>query len=165
MVYEYHYCVSGHYPSSAFYLKQRFGDWILFRLQVEPTQFDLIERASPYLRRLSTGLALSIGPNWVGSTWRRKQNPVSETLSFSDKNRTIGNVQKHNNCIRLKWFFFSVRIYESVIEFWAQRRELIAEEACLSKLKKLNSVAVVRKRTLPTEQPPLVGKVSANLCW
>jgi hypothetical protein len=26
------------------------------------------------------GLALSIGPNWVGSTWRWKQNPVSETL-------------------------------------------------------------------------------------
>jgi hypothetical protein len=29
---------------------------------------------------------------------------------------------------------------------------------------KLNSVAVVRKRTIPTERPPLVGKVSANLC-
>jgi hypothetical protein len=29
---------------------------------------------------------------------------------------------------------------------------------------KLNSVAVVRKRTIPTEQPPLVGEVSANLC-
>jgi hypothetical protein len=28
---------------------------------------------------------------------------------------------------------------------------------------KLNSVAVVRKRTIPTERPPLVG-VSANLC-
>jgi hypothetical protein len=30
--------------------------------------------------------------------------------------------------------------------------------------KKLNSVAVVRKRTVPTERPPLVGEVSANLC-
>jgi hypothetical protein len=30
--------------------------------------------------------------------------------------------------------------------------------------KKLNSVAVVRKRTIPTERPPLVGEVSANLC-
>jgi hypothetical protein len=29
---------------------------------------------------------------------------------------------------------------------------------------KLNSVAVVRKRTIPTERPPLVGEVSANLC-
>jgi uncharacterized RmlC-like cupin family protein len=29
---------------------------------------------------------------------------------------------------------------------------------------KLNSVAVVRKRTTPTERPPLVGEVSANLC-
>jgi hypothetical protein len=29
---------------------------------------------------------------------------------------------------------------------------------------KLNSVAVVRKRTIPTERPPLVGEVSANFC-
>jgi hypothetical protein len=26
------------------------------------------------------------------------------------------------------------------------------------------SVALVRKRTIPTERPPLVGEVSANLC-
>jgi hypothetical protein len=30
--------------------------------------------------------------------------------------------------------------------------------------KTLNSAAVVRKRTTPTELPPLVGEVSANLC-
>jgi hypothetical protein len=30
--------------------------------------------------------------------------------------------------------------------------------------KKLNSVAVVRKRTIPTELPPLVGEVSAKFC-
>jgi hypothetical protein len=30
--------------------------------------------------------------------------------------------------------------------------------------KKLNSVALVRERTIPTERPPLVGEVSANLC-
>jgi hypothetical protein len=29
---------------------------------------------------------------------------------------------------------------------------------------KLNSVAVVRKRTILTERPPLVGEISANLC-
>jgi hypothetical protein len=29
--------------------------------------------------------------------------------------------------------------------------------------RKLNSVAVVRKRTIPTQRPPLVGEVSANL--
>jgi hypothetical protein len=29
---------------------------------------------------------------------------------------------------------------------------------------KLNSVAVVRKRTIPIERPSLVGEVSANLC-
>jgi hypothetical protein len=29
--------------------------------------------------------------------------------------------------------------------------------------KKLNSVALVRKQTISTERPPLVGEVSANL--
>jgi hypothetical protein len=29
---------------------------------------------------------------------------------------------------------------------------------------KLNSVALVRERTMPTERPPLVGEVSANFC-
>jgi hypothetical protein len=32
------------------------------------------------------------------------------------------------------------------------------------KLKKINFLAVVRKRTISTERPPLVGEVSANLC-
>jgi hypothetical protein len=30
--------------------------------------------------------------------------------------------------------------------------------------KRKNSVALVRKRTMPTERPPLVSEVSANLC-
>jgi hypothetical protein len=29
---------------------------------------------------------------------------------------------------------------------------------------KLNSVPLVRKQTIPTERPPLVGEVSANFC-
>jgi hypothetical protein len=29
---------------------------------------------------------------------------------------------------------------------------------------KLNSVALVREQTIPTERPPLVGEVSANVC-
>ena len=29
---------------------------------------------------------------------------------------------------------------------------------------KLNSVALVRTRTIPTERPPPVGEVSANFC-
>jgi hypothetical protein len=37
-------------------------------------------------------------------------------------------------------------------------------DSSLITTKKLNSVAVVRKRTIPTERPPLVGEVSANLC-
>jgi hypothetical protein len=38
------------------------------------------------------------------------------------------------------------------------------EQFLANKTKKINSVAVVRKRNIPPEQPPLVGEVSANLC-
>jgi hypothetical protein len=34
----------------------------------------------------------------------------------------------------------------------------------LKKTKKLNFMAWVRERTIPTERPPLVGKVIANVC-
>ena len=34
----------------------------------------------------------------------------------------------------------------------------------LTKKLKLNSVALVRERTIPTERPPPVGEVSANFC-
>jgi hypothetical protein len=47
------------------------------------------------------GIALSIGHNWVGSTWRRRHNPVSETLCVLNKSRTMDRVQKHNNCINI----------------------------------------------------------------
>ena len=34
----------------------------------------------------------------------------------------------------------------------------------IKKLKKKNSVALVREQTIPTERPPPVGEVSANFC-
>jgi hypothetical protein len=34
----------------------------------------------------------------------------------------------------------------------------------LTKTKQKNSVALIRERTILTERPPLVGKVSANVC-
>jgi hypothetical protein len=34
---------------------------------------------------------------------------------------------------------------------------------CSEKLK-LNSVALIHKRTIPTERPPIVGEVSTNVC-
>jgi hypothetical protein len=30
---------------------------------------------------------------------------------------------------------------------------------------KLNTVALVRKWTIPTERQPLVGEIGANFCW
>jgi hypothetical protein len=42
------------------------------------------------------------------------------------------------------------------------KRKYIADPA--EKDIKKNSVALVRKRTIPTKRPPLVGEVSANFC-
>jgi hypothetical protein len=43
------------------------------------------------------------------------------------------------------------------------KKEMTAVLQTKLKLKQ-NSVALVRERTIPTERPPLVGEVSANLC-
>jgi hypothetical protein len=68
---------------SAFYLKHKVSETGFFlRFYVLPTQVGPIGRASPCLRSGGQGLALSIGPTWVGSSWRRRQNPISEALGF-----------------------------------------------------------------------------------
>jgi hypothetical protein len=43
-------------------------------------------------------------------------------------------------------------------------KELVISEVLTHKKKTLNSVALVYKRTIPTERPPLVGEISANFC-
>jgi hypothetical protein len=48
--------------------------------------------------------------------------------------------------------------------YWLSARKPLAIIDIILKKKKLNSVALVRKRTIPTERPLLVGEVSANLC-
>ena len=45
--------------------------------------------------------------------------------------------------------------------FYAER---VLEEISRKANIKLNSVALVRERTIPTERPPPVGEVSANFC-
>jgi hypothetical protein len=62
-----------------------------------------------------------------------------------------------------KWHVFH---YEILFQFFVSHFLLRLREGLLvmEEKKKLNSVAVVRKRTIPTERPPLVGEVSANLC-
>jgi hypothetical protein len=60
----------------------------------------VVSRVGAKVRR--QGLALWIGPNRVGSTWRRRQNPVSETFCVLNKKGTMDNVQKQNKCINLQ---------------------------------------------------------------
>jgi hypothetical protein len=75
---EYSYCISGDYPLSCIYLKHSVSQTgFYFRLQVESTQLGPIS-VGVGVRRY--GIALSIGPSWLCFTWRRRHNPVSETL-------------------------------------------------------------------------------------
>jgi len=53
---------------------------------------------------------------------------------------------------------------ESDIHVTVHRDKFLIIKPTKTKLKKLNSVALVRDRTIPTEQPPPVGEVSANFC-
>jgi hypothetical protein len=49
----YKYYVSGHYPSSCFYLNQSFGTGFCLHLKVKRIELGPVDRASPYLRTLA----------------------------------------------------------------------------------------------------------------
>jgi hypothetical protein len=79
----YNYHSSGHINHPVFYLKHNvFQNRFSLNLQVEPTQFGPVDRASLCLVPRRRKLALSIGPNCVGPTRRRRQNRVYEKLCF-----------------------------------------------------------------------------------
>jgi hypothetical protein len=64
-------------PRTSFLIKKRrFGDW---------SHLGPIDRHRP----LSSEIVLSIGQSWVCFIWRRRQNPVSETL-FLNKSQDDG---------------------------------------------------------------------------
>jgi hypothetical protein len=101
----------GLYPSSDVFLyKQRFGNWLCFRLQVKvggsSTLWGPLERVkSQPLDKL--GLTLSKGPHRVGATpyppfnLKTETEPVSEKLFLKKKHRTMDTVlkQDYSKCI------------------------------------------------------------------
>jgi hypothetical protein len=113
MVYLYNYCGCGHYPFSCFYLNEatfwRLDSFPVLRwyLHSWAQSIELVsisghqhQHKVGYIKQAVAGagvrrwgLALSNGPNWVGSIWGRRISPVSETLCVSNKNRTMDNVQ------------------------------------------------------------------------
>ena len=80
------------------------------------------------------------------------------------------------------WYGYVTRLAEKYLErktimVWNQQVQIdrtapnnrtdiimhdIEKATCI--LTKLNSVALVRERTIPTERPPPVGEISANFC-
>jgi hypothetical protein len=70
-----------------FYLNTTFWRLVFcLRPQVESTQF-------------GSGPHLSIGPNWVGTTWKRKQNPVYNRCALNK--RSVVNIQNCHKTIDL----------------------------------------------------------------
>ena len=62
---------------------------------------------------------------------------------------------------------FSRTMYHGVISILSELQWRHAKHAAAQGVHyklKLNSVALVRERTIPTERPPPVGEVSANFC-
>jgi hypothetical protein len=56
-----------------------------------------------------------------------------------------------------------MRIYR-VFKAQADRTFILQSEFPAKELRHSYSLALIRKRTIPTERPPLVVEVSANLC-
>jgi hypothetical protein len=51
-----------------------------------------------------------------------------------------------------------------VIYSVSSTKQRLATSVVFVLIKKLNSVALIRERTIPTERQPLIGEVSANVC-
>jgi hypothetical protein len=71
--------------------------------------------------------------------WMYEYYPCWQELSFS-----------------LNWLF---------VEMGNHWRNWVCKHSLLVYIKKLNSVVLVRKRTIPTERPKPAGEVSANFSW
>jgi hypothetical protein len=81
------------------------------------------------------------------------------TRRYTPEDRTLHNYWSHNlnSYILFKWFPVDILQY---IHYATWATQSVAKYK--TKIKKLNSVALVREPTIPNERSPLVGKVSAN---
>jgi len=80
------------------------------------------------------------------------------------KNKTHSTIR---NCgVFSSCFHFSFRTFSRYIWLSCENKNKakFRKRCVLSWIIKLNSVALVRTRTIPTERPPPVGEVSANFC-
>jgi hypothetical protein len=96
--------VSGHYPSSCLYLKT--PSRLFFK-----TTFRRLDSVSVFRY-------LSSGPSWVGFAWRRRKNPVSETLSVSPE---IGT--SSINWAQVSRFFLKTETESSVWNFILKNKQ------------------------------------------
>jgi hypothetical protein len=100
-------------------------------VQVEPVRSGQVDRADLYFLSCRSG-DREIGPNWIDSTWKRRQNPVSETLYVLNRNNRMDDIQKHNNCILIgcsSWFLASLTLRP-----WRWRRYVTSKRRAASKL-------------------------------
>jgi len=92
------------------------------------------------------------------------------TIPYSECSRFQGNrLHRGVLCatirrifVRKRWFFIIV-FADDGYKVWLLIVVMPIHKPD-SKLALLNSVALVRTRTIPTERPPPVGEVSANFC-
>jgi hypothetical protein len=94
-------------------------------------------------------------------------------ISFRDghqiyTSKVCGFICMKLNCtfcqVRDRSFSYLLHTFKQVGVFNDQYGALRAWVACLLAYLLTYFVALVRKQTIPTERPPLAGKVSANFC-
>jgi hypothetical protein len=94
----------------------------------------------------------SWGPSLIGWPWLLFQHrPIRSHSPYTEAFKTDSSASVKNTGLQM----YNVQGIPSVTDLISQ--------LVYAFLQKLNSVAVVRKRTIPTERPPLVGEASAKL--
>jgi hypothetical protein len=108
---------------------------------------------SGLLRRMGQGLLLKVSPKYLAVRYYR-------VFCVSGINRT--------SCVPFlrSGAYVTINIVGQLknVTTLPDFSGLIEEKIFIDPKLKLNSVALVRKRTIPTERPTLVGEVSANFC-
>jgi hypothetical protein len=170
----YHYNVIQMQQSKSKCEKLKYGVWKKILLRLGIIFEDVKQKHAKYFSTSSTfrikpsGL-FSLELNWNCGFYRhlvgflgRVIGPVVTSLHTQDNTITEAKQTDFRTSSETRNHDPSVWVGEDISRL--RLRGHCDRHAKYLKTKKLNSVALVRKRTIPTERPPLVDEMSATFC-
>ena len=86
---------------------------------------------------------------------------LAEIIQHSHNSTFENNIERKRSCLKMR---YHTGIFVKELRKIMKRYNRHGHNTVHDLKTKLNSVALVRERSIPTERPPPVGEVSANFC-